>query len=126
MINHVKDLLRFLYEEEPGLKELEILCLFSIKFLNNANCEPATYKGIILLIRHRIDGDLCGHSPESIDRVVRRLRELGYVERLKPGQFYCVGTRYDKKINYINNGVLINSGSVRNNVDGETSNGKTL
>jgi hypothetical protein len=112
MINHVKDLLRFLFEEEPGLKELEILCLFSIKYLNNANVQPATYKDIILLIRHRIDGNLAGHSPESIDRVVRRLRELGYIERLKPGQFYCVGTRYDKKINSLSNDCLINSESI--------------
>jgi len=114
MINHVKDLLRFLFEEEPGLKELEILCLFSIKYLNNANCQPATYKDVILLIRHKIDGNLCGHSPESIDRVIRRLRELGYVERLKPGQFYCIGTRYDKRVNDLNKHVLINSESVCN------------
>jgi len=97
MENHLKQLLRFLHETEPGLKEVQILVVHAIKYINNHD-RPADYNGIIFVIKKNIDNNLCNHKVESYTRAVRKLVELGKIERVKPGLFYHPGTIYGRHI----------------------------
>lgn len=97
-MNNLTSLLQFLYETEEGLSEVEFLVMHCIKYINNNQDKPASYKDLLFVIKGRIDNNWCGHSPETFTRAVRKLKEQGIIMSIKPGLFYHEGTIFGRRI----------------------------